>query len=446
MQQPIISVSGLRGIVGTSLTPASAIGYVAACVRHLPDGPVILSRDGRSSGSMLASAVQAALIALGRDVLYANVAATPTTGVLVRQFQAAGAFQISASHNPAEYNGIKVFSSDGRVVSAATGQRILASLGQEPGWATWSALGSCNSIDDTTDAHLNLILETVDVPRIRARQFSVVLDSNHGAGSRLGLRLLQALDAQVTVLGGEPDGQFEHPPEPTEKNLEPVARRAAAARPDVVFCQDPDADRLALIGPDGSWIGEEYTLALTLARRLDQEKGDCVINCATSRMSIDIARQHGCTCHLSAVGEANVCDRMVEVGAVYGGEGNGGPIDPRVGYVRDSFVGMAQILDLMAATGQPLAELVARLPRYAIVKETATIDTARLPAIYSALKAAFPDAVSSDLDGLRLDWDDRWLLVRPSNTEPIVRIICETDNRETAANLAAEAKRIVSEV
>ncbi len=446
MQEPIISVSGLRGIIGESLAPPVVVKYVTAFAASLPPGPVVLTRDGRSSGPMLAHAIRSALMAVGRDVLDGDVAATPTTGVLVRTLGASGGVQISASHNPPEYNGIKLFGQDGRVISAPSGQAVIDRMADEPEWVTFDQLGAVRRIDDPHKAHIERVLATVDVPSIRDRRFRVMLDSNHGAGSLAGLRLLDALGCEVVVVGGQPDGQFEHPPEPTRENLRSVATRAREQGIAVVFCQDPDADRLAIIDSSGNYIGEEYTLALTLKNRLSRSPGDCVINCATSRMAIDIAAEFGCVCHLSAVGEANVCDMMIETGAVYGGEGNGGPIDPRVGYVRDSLVGMAQVLELMAASGKSIAELVEDIPRYAIHKARATVDRSQLPRINGRLKELFSGAATSELDGLRFDWPDRWLLVRPSNTEPIVRIIGEAADEQTTERLVAEAMHVVRSV
>lgn len=433
-------------MIGETLAPPIAMQYVSAFVSTLADGPIVVSRDGRATGEMLANAISSALMAVGRDVLYADVAATPTSGVLVRDLKAAGGVQISASHNPPEYNGIKLFGSDGRVIGAAAGQAVIDAMDQDPAWVTHDRIGRCTIVHDTISKHLELVLDTVDLEVIRGRRFSVVLDSNHGAGSVLGRRMLNDMNCQAVLVGETPDGRFDHPPEPTAANLQGVASLAIIHKADVVFCQDPDADRLAIIDGSGNYIGEELTLALTLKRRLMQETGDCVINCATSRLSIDIASQYGCKCHLSAVGEANVCDLMQSVGAVYGGEGNGGPIDPRVGYVRDSFVAMAQVLELMAVTGKSIAELVAELPQYAIHKTTSSVSRDKLPEIYQALTNHFADATASNQDGLRFDWPDRWLLVRPSNTEPIVRIICETNEETSSASLAAAAADVIDSV
>jgi phosphomannomutase len=438
--EPIISVSGLRGIVGSSLTPPVAMRYVTAFSAECPPGPIVVTRDGRASGPMLVQAVAAALVAAGRNVLDAGVAATPTTGVLVRQWSAAGGIQVSASHNPAEYNGLKLFSRAGRVLPDAEGQRVLAGYRSSSFKSTAPVgVGAAKPLADTTSRHLELVLATVDSDAIRRRKFRVALDANHGAGSVLGARLLEALGCRVTLLGGVPDGQFEHPPEPTAENLATVLAQFVAAGADVGFCQDPDADRLAIVDERGRYLGEELTLALCLEQVLGQRPGPVVTNCATSRMAEDIAARHGVPFFRAAVGEANVVDKMLEVGAAIGGEGNGGVIDPRVVLVRDSFVGMALVLDALVRQSCRASELAARLPHYEIVKTKVALPPERLAAAYAAVERRFADARPDRLDGLRLDWPGRWLLIRPSNTEPIVRIIAEAATRDEAQRLCQEA-------
>ena len=446
MSDPIISVSGLRGIVGQSLDPILAIKYCTAYLSILPrPGCIVVTRDGRTTGSMLAQAICSGISAAGFDVLYGEVAATPTTGVLVRQHKAVGGIQISASHNPPQYNGMKLFGADGRVIPASQGERVIAAYqSNSANWQTFDQVGAIKQIEDTTSRHLELVLATVDVEAISRQQYTVVLDSNHGAGSLLGQLLLARLGCRTKVLGATANGLFAHPPEPTKENLKSIAESTQTDGADVIFCQDPDADRLAIMDENGTYIGEEYTLAITADRALSREPGPLVINCSSSRMSTDIAQRHACPVHLSAVGEANVTDRMIETSATYGGEGNGGPIDPRVGYVRDSFVGMAQILDTMAATGKSISELVADLPCYQIYKTKITIDTTQIDNLYSKLQENFPEATSSTLDGLRLDWPDKWLLVRPSNTEPIVRAIAEAKTESEAASLCEAARKLAT--
>jgi phosphomannomutase len=443
----IISVSGLRGVVGKSLTPTVALDFVRAFSTNLPAGPIVVARDGRTTGPMLADAVCSGLAAMGRQVLYVGVAATPTVGVLVKSRGAAGAVQISASHNPPEYNGIKLFGGEGRVLTADIGAKVAQTYQSGTDiWADYRDVTAVETLEltgETTREHLRAVLETVDVDRIRERQFSVLLDSNHGAGAVLGRPLLESLGCTVVINGEEPTGLFAHPAEPTAENLETVLQSVRDAKAHVGFCQDPDADRLAVVDEKGRYIGEEYTLAICLDHRLRQETGTVVANCASSRMSQDIAENHGGTFLRSKVGEANVADLMIAENAIYGGEGNGGPIDPRVGYVRDSFVAMAQILDAMTSRALPISQLADELPRYEIYKTKTTVAQDQTAAAFAAVREHFSDAEASELDGLRLDWPGRWLLVRASNTEPIVRIICEDSDIEKAQAICAETAQVI---
>ncbi len=442
----IISVSGLRGVVGSALNAEVAARYAAAFSAAAPEGPVVLARDGRVSGPMLRDAIAAALVGCGRTVLDADVAATPTVGVLVRAHQAAGAIQISASHNPPAYNGIKLFGNDGRVLTAGAGAAVKDRfLHQNYAWRGVDQLGHVQRLVDPHADHLQAVLATVDVQRIRNKQFRVLLDSNRGAGSLLGKRLLNELGCEINLLGATPDGKFEHPPEPLADNLRQVGDQVRQVGAVVGFCQDPDADRLALIDANGNYIGEEFTVALCVQHQLSQRKGPVVINCATSGMTEHLCRQAGVPLFRSAVGEANVADEMLRQQAIYGGEGNGGPIDPRVGLVRDSFVGMAQILDLLAITGKDLATLAAALPPLQIVKSKVDLSAEVLNQKLDALTAAFPEASPSRPDGLRLTWPDgRWLIVRGSNTEPIVRLIAEASTTEAAQALCDRAARVLA--
>jgi phosphomannomutase len=454
MPDPIISVSGLRGIVGESLSPEIAVRYAAAFVADLPPGPIVLTRDGRATGAMLADAVRSALLAAGRDVLDAGIAATPTTGVLVRQHHASGGLQVSASHNPAPYNGIKLFSGEGRVISATAGQAVITRYrASDASWAAHDKIGRATLLDDTTSRHRDLVLATVDVERIRRRRFKVLVDSNHGAGSVLGRVLLDALGCETIWLGATPDGLFEHLPEPTAENLTGVCAQVRESKVDVGFCQDPDADRLAIIDASGRYIGEEYTLALCVAHVLATADGrdgrphlgPVVTNCSTSRMAQDLAAKHGVTFFRSPVGEANVTEVMRRERALIGGEGSGGAIDPRVGYVRDSFVGMALVLDMMAQRELPVGKLADELPRYAIEKDKVNVapGSAGIAAHVEPLKAAFADAEIDTSDGVRLDWPNRWLLIRGSNTEPIVRIVAEAPTVDEARRLCSRAADVL---
>lgn len=444
MSEPIISVSGLRGIVGETLTPTVAVNYVAAYAASAPAGPIVVTRDGRASGKMLAAAIHSAFLAVGRDVIDAGIAATPTTGVLVQKLGAAGGVQITASHNPPEYNGIKLFSQSGRVIPAGPGREVLEQYRRgTTNWISQDRLGKMRPCKDSLSAHLESVLATVDIQRIRERRFNVVLDSNHGSGSLLGRRLLESLGCRITLMGEVPNGEFAHPAEPTAENLATVLAAVPQAGADVGFCQDPDADRLAVIDESGRYIGEEYTVAVIANHMLRSRRGAIVTNCSTSRMTEDIARHYGQPFYRSAVGEANVVDKMLETDAIFGGEGNGGPIDPRVGMVRDSFVGMALLLEAMAERSASISKLADELPRYSIHKSKISLAAERVPAALDALEAHFADAAADRLDGLRLDWPDAWLLVRPSNTEPIVRAVAEAKDQARAVQLSLEAAEVI---
>ena len=454
----IVSVSGLRGVVGSSLTPEVAARYACAFAATLPPGPILLGRDGRESGPLLAAAIAARLAMAGRDVIDCGVAATPTVGIAVRERAAAGGIQISASHNPARYNGMKLFAAAGRVLPAAAGQVVLAAYRQLEAREAEGVMGRVaaesssapRSVEergaegvtgpstagrvehfDPTPIHVRLVTALVDVAAIRRRRPRVWIDCGHGAGSRVAIPLLEELGCEVIAEGTEPDGRFEHEPEPTAENLARLLPRIATAAADVGFFQDPDADRLAIADATGRYLGEEATLALCVEAVFAKTPGPVVVNCSTSGMTAAIAARHGVPCLVSAVGEANVVDQMLACGAILGGEGNGGVIDPRVVLVRDSAIAMALVLERMCAGERilPMADLAAALPRFVMKKTKVGLSPATrgagLAAGLDRIAAAFPEASASRLDGLLLNYPGGWLLVRASNTEPIVRLVGE---------------------
>lgn len=457
MAEPIISVSGLRGIIGTELTPATIVRYISAFCTTLPPGPVVVSRDGRESGLMLKDAVISTLLGHGKTILDADVTATPTVGVLVRTLSATAGIQITASHNPRAYNGIKLFNQQGRVIPQGPGMLVRdAYLENKTAWKTIDEIGDYTAIESPHEGHLQRLCKIVDVEAIRRRKFKVLLDSNHGSGSGLGKALLERLGCELTVLGGLPNGQFAHAPEPIAQNLAGVADTVRSGGYDVGFCQDPDADRLAIIDASGNYIGEEYTAVLCMLNALEKRQlfldknpsvqiaGDLVINCASSSLSQHLAEKFGVRLFRSKVGEANVVDTMIQQQALYGGEGSGGPIDPRIGWVRDSFVAMASTLDLLARRQQSVADVVAELPKLSMVKDKIELGSLSPDTTVAAIQSQMSAPQVSTLDGLRLDWPDAWLLVRGSNTEPIIRFICEAESTARANALIEQAKAIVA--
>ncbi len=446
--RPLVTVSGYRGVVGSGLTADEALRYLAAFGSWLAPGPVVLGRDSRPSGTMLAQAAAASLLATGHDVVQAGVVPTPTLGVLVDSLQAAGGVMVTASHNPPEYNGLKLFrrepaTGQGRVLTAQEGRQV--KQGYQQGRFAWKdarGTGTLLPCESPWQEHLRRVLATVDEERIRRRRFRVLLDANAGAGGPAALELLRTLGCQVVPLGAEPTGRFLHAAEPTEANLEQLGPRALEQGCHLGFCLDPDADRLALLDERGRYLGEEYTLVLCAWHRLEQQRGPLATNCATSQLVRHLARRYDVPLEITAVGEANVVQGMLRTGAVYGGEGNGGPIDPRVGLVRDSLAGMAQVLDLLAARGRSLSELKAQLPPSFMVKQVVALSGEQLPQFYRRLQEHFADARASRPDGLRLDWPQAWLLVRPSNTEPVVRLIAEATTQREVRRLIDAASEL----
>jgi phosphomannomutase len=394
---------------------------------------------------MLRHAVIAGLAEVGCYVLDIGIAPTPTCGFAVRQLKAAGGIQITASHNPSPWNGLKMFGDDGAVLSAERGAvvRGLYEANDFPR-AKWDGIGSMQPPPDVVADHARAVLDTVGVANVAARGFKVVLDANGGAGGPLGSQLLHDLGCSVVQYECEPTGRFAHEPEPIPAHLTEVAPWVRETESAVGFVLDPDADRLALIDETGNCVSEEVTLALAVKYRLRQQRGPVVINMSTSRMAEDIAREFNCGCHRSAVGEANVVGRMRELKAVIGGEGNGGVIDPRVGWVRDPFLGISFILSLMAEEKKPFSQLVAELPRYAMLKTKFEAPREKVASSFAALEKSWPGAKVNREDGLRLDGPDWWLHVRGSNTEPVVRVIAEAPTEERARELCDLAGTIVT--
>jgi phosphomannomutase len=450
--QRILSISGLRGVIGDGLDPSYVVRFAAALGTMADGGTVVVSQDGRPSGEMIKQAVLAGLTAVGCRVVDAGIASTPTCGVLINHLNAQAGLQITASHNPIQWNGLKPFSSEGSILDAAAGQQLIDILEADSIiWMESDHLGSIERYEDPSTPHMEKVLNRIDVSAIQTRQLKVVLDCNHGSGGVLGPRFLKELGCEVHVLGGIPDGQFEHTPEPLKENLSELCEAVRRHGADVGFAQDPDADRLAIVDNTGRYIGEELTLALCVDHVLSQRHKsgasncDVVVNGSTSRVIADIAENYGCQFHRSYVGEAHVVAKMKEVSAIIGGEGNGGVIEPEVGYVRDSFVGMAYVLEGLASENRSLADWADAMPQYTIVKDKITCPRDQVAVACNALKAAYPDAAAQEGDGLRLEWDDRWVQVRASNTEPIIRVIAEAPEEKVAKDLCNDAMEIVRE-
>lgn len=441
----MVSVSGIRGVIGASLTPQVAMDFAASYGSPLAGKRVVVSRDGRATGLMVRDACVAGLLAVGSDVVDLGIASTPTCGYFIKSTGAAGGIQITASHNPPEWNGMKLYRPEGFVLSPQAGAEVAENYrNARRTFVSFDRVGKFESIADPHKPHLDRVTSLVDVEAIRRRGFRVVLDCNHGAGGTFGPRLLESLGCKVQVLGGTPDGQFEHTPEPTKENLTGLCEAVRRSGADLGFAVDPDADRLAVVDGAGRYIGEEYTLALAILERTRSAKGPVVLNGSTSLLSETVAQRAGCTVFRTPVGEVHVAERMIRENALIGGEGNGGVIDPRVGHGRDSAIGMALVLNLLAGEKRTLAQIVDDLPVFTLIKDKSPIQPEKLSQNFDNLARQFSDAQLDRADGLRFQWPDAWLQVRASNTEPIVRIFAESADPARAEALSKSARECIA--
>ncbi len=445
----MVSVSGVRGIVGKDLTPELVARYAAAFGTLVTNGErppaVVLARDARVSGPMYAAAAAAGLVSVGCRVIDAGLIPTPTAQLAVEHHGAGGGLVITASHNPIEWNALKFVGADGLFLDEPTAARLQALVAGTLARASWDGLGDTTRDDGAVQRHVDrvLALPLVDHARIRARRFTVALDCVRGAGGTIMPQLLEALGCTVSAIHAETDGRFPRAPEPIPEHLGDLGALVRRTGADLGIAVDPDVDRLALVDGSGTPIGEDYTLAFAVEAVLRRRAGPVVVNLSTSLVVDDVARAYGVTVARAPVGEANVARAMRRAGAVVGGEGNGGVMLPALHLGRDAPLAAALVLDLLAATGDTVGDRVAARPRYTIVKAKAPRG-ADLAAAYGALTTQFPDAAADRQDGLRLAWADRWLHVRPSGTEPIVRFIAEARSRDAADALVAAARELVA--
>jgi phosphomannomutase len=481
MEALMIGVSGMRGTIGGTLTPPVVTRMAAAFAAWLKahEAPangkhfrVVVGRDSRPSGFWVRDAAASALIASGVEVLDLDVVTTPGVAMMVKHTGADAGIVITASHNPIEWNGMKFLSRDQLALPPEHAKQVKAFYEAErssyvavhelvpPGRhgdpvalpRAASRPGVENMAPPTRNSethalHVKRTLDYVDVLGIAAKRYKVVLDSVNGAGCVAGATILSKLGCELVHLNNTPNGLFPHEPEPIEKNLTGLCEEVRRQRAAVGFAQDPDADRLAIVDDLGRFIGEEYTLALAAKLICSKKPGSVVVaNLSTSRMIDDIAAQHGGRVVRTPVGEANVIQGMLREGAVIGGEGNGGVIDPRIVPGRDSLVAMAYLLQLLAASGKSVSQLVAELPRYEIVKHKFECRREDAERAVEAIKREFASEQVDTQDGIRIDWaaERCWVHARPSNTEPIMRIIAEAPERKLADQRIAQVQQIVN--
>jgi phosphomannomutase len=427
----MVSISGIRGIVGDGFSPELVAKYASAFGEYCDGGKVILGRDTRPTGWMVRQAVISGLCAAGCEVVDVGVVPTPTVAVLVEEYKAQGGICITASHNPMDWNALKFFHGDGLFLDPEQSKRHLAIADRGARLVPWDQIGNFVEDKDASEVHVRQILDLdlVDVSALRKRNFRVALDCVNGAGRLLAPHLLQELGCDVVKLGVENTGLFSRGPEPTPANLKQLCDTVKQGGFDVGFALDPDADRLAIVDGRGEPLGEELTLALAARFVLRHEKSDVVVNVSTSQVMDDVCAEAGVKLHRTRVGEINVSVKMREIASAIGGEGNGGVILRDLHLGRDSLVGMALILQYMLETGSPVRTLRDELPTWDLVKDKVSLDALDPQAAVEVVREMFSEGEVDETDGLKISFEREgkaaWVQVRASNTEPILRIFAE---------------------
>lgn len=447
MKSLMTSVSGVRGIVGDSLTPEIITKYVHAFAQMLSDKKVVVGGDPRVSQAFVRPIVKSVLMASGCQVIDIGITPTPTVQIAVEHLKAAGGIAITASHNPIQWNGLKFIGEDGLFLPENQIKELFerADRGVTE-YVSWNVLGHEESYPDAINEHLRKIynLPYIDIDLIRSRKFKVALDCVNGAGGAIIPKLLEDLGCEVVGLNLEPTGVFAHTPEPVPQNLGDLCQAVKDSGADLGVAVDPDVDRCALIGNDGHPMGEEYTLALAVKFILSKKLGHVVINLSTSRAVDDIAQYYNCQLTKTKVGEINVADKMRDVDAVIGGEGNGGIILPDIHLGRDAPVAVALTLQHLAEWGKSITDLKQTLPQYYILKDKTPLGDVNPDHVIEHFSSKYSSDTLNFMDGLRIDRPDCWIHLRKSNTEPIMRAIVEARTPDIAWSILQEIKEEIS--
>ena len=440
-----ISISGVRGVIGQSLTPSLLTRFAQAFGTHTGSGTIVVGRDPRTSGEMVKHAVIAGILSSGGRVVDIGVCPVPTVQLQVRRRKASGGIAITASHNPAEWNALKFIGSNGLFLDSGQARELLDIYHQgEYTKVSGGEIRVVEEVDGATDQHINAILDVLGPLPKTGRPIRVVLDSCNGAASIAGPKLLEALGASVIAINVTPDGSFPRAAEPVAENLGDLCAAVKEHDADIGFAQDMDADRLAIVNERGEPIGEDYTLALAALYVLQRERGPLVANLSTTSVLDDIAKQFDCPVFRTKIGEVNVTDGMKLHNAVIGGEGNGGVIYPRINFARDSLVGMALTLHLLAESGKSVSELLETFPRYSIVKEKMECSSQRIPGVLRMLRQEYARFPIDTRDGVKVMLPDGWFLVRGSNTEPIIRVVAEAGSEDRAREIVSDVYKQVT--
>jgi phosphomannomutase len=437
----MVSISGIRGIVGDGLDPNVLVKYTAAYSEFCGKGKIIIGSDGRISGNMVRNIVVGTLQAKGNDVIDIGICPTPTVLFNVRNLKAVGGIQISASHNPNEWNALKLLNRNGEFMSPDENAEMMKLVDTaDKNFRPWNRLGKVTKYDKGLDDHISAVLKLpyINVAKIRRRKFKVLLDCVNGAGSYSMPTLLHKLGCKVIAINSDKSGIFPRLPEPVPENLRTTMRAVKKYKADIGIVVDPDADRLVLITEKGEPFGEENTITQAVKFFLSKKKGNIVVNLSTTRAVDDVAEFYGCKVFRSAVGEANVVKKMKEVKAVIGGEGSGGVILPRVVFGRDALTGTVIMLQHLLEFRGKMSGLKISLPQYSIAKKKIEIGHRNADEVISGIVDKYRDKKINLEDGLRIDFPDHWVHFRKSNTEPIIRCIVEAKTKNEAASLGAK--------
>ena len=426
----MLSVSGVRGVFGDSLTAQSAMIYAAHFGIYTGRGKIIVGRDSRTTGLAMFQAITAGLLSVGCDVVDLGIVATPTVLLAVEDSDAKGGICITASHNPPEWNAMKFIDSNGMFLFPQASEDFLKTIGKDISWADWQSIGKMSKDDGATDRHVNKILSIpyLQVENIRKRRFKVVVDTVNGAGGVIASKLLEQLGCEVIRINDEPTGIFAHIAEPLNQNLTQLEAAVKEAGADIGFATDPDVDRLAIVSDEGKCIGEELSVALAEMFVLSKKTGDIVVNLSSSMISEFVAKQYGVQVLRTRIGEINVSKKMQEIGSPIGGEGNGGVICPDVHFTRDAPAGMALILGLLTEKNMKVSQLVETLPKYYIYKDKIETVSSKIEDIMDNAPYAFEGLQIDCQDGIKASGDNFWVHIRKSGTEPLIRVYVESDN------------------
>lgn len=440
-----ISISGIRGIIGDGLDIRTVVDYTAAFSCLFPKkAKVLVARDTRLTGDTIANSVISTLMASGINVIDIGITPTPTALYMVEKLKAHGGIMVSASHNPIEWNALKLIGKGGKFLDEKSVQE-LNKLYDKKSSRFVKALetGTYQKIEDAIEQHIKRIVRFIDVEKIKKRNFKVACDYVNGTGLFATPKLLKALGVKEISINKEHTGKFVHVAEPSANSMKSLSELAKKNKVDIGFTQDPDADRLAIVLNDGTIVSEEYTLALCSKYLWSVGKGNAAVNLSTSRMIDDLAKEKGYSVDRTKIGEINVSSHVVKNRLYFGGEGNGGIIVPAVSPGRDSLLGIALILELMAKENKTIKEIVAEIPKYEIVKEKLEIAKIDENLFLKNIKSKFPKSKITSIDGIKVDLENGWLHVRSSNTEPIVRIIAEAKTKKEAKELIKTAIDII---